>query len=191
MGWPINSDWAFRDFTYNRIAFVLWPHQSWLSKVRVAERGPKDPAIWKRLTARADVIAHSLTPKHLVTKKGPRSVLHFIQRSSSIDFFLKMKTSNKKLLVTVHLTTSNKKLLVAPGITTSSKKLGSSQVQKPLKVEIICFLSMSRTRVAVSSRAATWNLHSLPSIVQFIQDMEISSPLWKHSICLLTSRIKS
>ena len=66
-----------------------------------------------------------------------------------------MKTSNKKLLVTVHLTTSNKKLLVAPGITTSSKKLGSSQVQKPLKVEIICFLSMSRTRVAVSSRAAT------------------------------------
>ncbi|CAK9111733.1 unnamed protein product [Durusdinium trenchii] len=44
----------------------LWP---WLiglpggRYVRVAERGPKDPAIWKRLTARADVIAHSLTPK--------------------------------------------------------------------------------------------------------------------------------
>ncbi|CAL1149212.1 unnamed protein product [Cladocopium goreaui] len=31
--------------------------------VKVAEHGPKDPAVWKRLIARVDVIAHSLTAK--------------------------------------------------------------------------------------------------------------------------------
>lgn len=37
-------------------------------EVKIAERGPKDPAVWKRLIARADVIAHSLTAKCLGCK---------------------------------------------------------------------------------------------------------------------------
>lgn len=39
-------------------------------QVQVADRGPKDPAVWKRLIARADVIAHSLTAKW-----GPHGVV--------------------------------------------------------------------------------------------------------------------
>ncbi|CAJ1364098.1 unnamed protein product [Effrenium voratum] len=47
------------------LAGIPWAGRSTLTGLflRVAEVGPKDAAIWKRLTARADVIAHSLTPK--------------------------------------------------------------------------------------------------------------------------------
>eukprot|EP00434_Breviolum_minutum_P033109 symbB.v1.2.029294.t1/scaffold3126.1/size62979/2 len=47
------------------IAGIPWAGRSTLTGlfVKIAERGPKDPAVWKRLIARADVIAHSLTAK--------------------------------------------------------------------------------------------------------------------------------
>eukprot|EP00439_Symbiodinium_sp_Y106_P040410 s1956_g4.t4 len=67
--WASRSSWmeetSSRPVSQETLAGIPWAGRSTLTGLflKVAENGPRDQTVWKRLTARADVIAHSLTPK--------------------------------------------------------------------------------------------------------------------------------
>ncbi|CAE8612281.1 unnamed protein product [Polarella glacialis] len=56
---------SVKPVSQDTLAGIPWAGRSTLTGLflRVASHGPKDPLVWKKLAARADVIAHSLTPK--------------------------------------------------------------------------------------------------------------------------------